>query len=77
MTKSIGIILIFCALLSGCTTPETTLADKHGHVTTCGGDSTAGWLGGVAGYYIQKSNDDKCVSDHKEVGFTVIKHAGD
>lgn len=70
-----NIIAIIAVLtLSACTTPTYTMkSTKTGQIETCGGDTTASLAGGVIGYHIQKSNDEKCRRILEENGFKEVK----
>lgn len=76
--KTQGIILISLIMLSGCSTPQTTLRNPHnGDVVTCGGSSVGSVLGGMIGYSIQKDHDQDCVNEHRGSGYAIIKHSDD
>ncbi len=69
------LILIGSSLLiSSCATPQTILSKGH-DVVVCGGSSVGSVAGGLIGYSIQKSNDEKCVQDHKADGYVISKHS--
>jgi len=72
--KKIIAMTAVCLLLAGCTTPHYTLKHpKTGQIETCGGDATGSLAGGVVGYHIQKSNDQKCVDTLKDQGFEEVE----
>lgn len=61
--------LLILFIVSGCSTPVTTLADKKGKMVTCGGVTTV--IGGFIGYRIQESEDRNCVDQYKAQGYHV------
>lgn len=62
--------LVSVVLMTGCTTPMTTLENpKTGQIVTCGGNVSSSMAGGAIGYHIQKSNDEKCVETYSDQGF--------
>jgi hypothetical protein len=68
MQKPLIFITLFA--LAGCTTPTTILKnDATGQVARCGGDTGSSMMGGVIGYNIQVSQDEKCVKDYMLQGF--------
>lgn len=68
------IILLLAVFLTGCTTPKTILTNSDtGQVVSCGGNTTSSMFFGGIGYYMQKSDDGKCVSDYQEQGFKRTK----
>lgn len=70
MNLNIAFSVVVVTCLAGCATPAVTLKnDATGQVVRCGGDATGSIAGGMIGYNIQKSNDDKCVADHEAQGF--------
>lgn len=66
-------VLISLLVLAACATPETILKNKSGDVVSCGGSSTGSVVGGMIGYSIQKSNDDKCVNGYIAQGYQPVK----
>lgn len=57
-------------LLTACSTPVTVLKnEKTGQIERCGGNVSSSMAGGMIGYSIQKSNDEKCVSEYMNQGF--------
>lgn len=67
LTAMVGL----ASLLAGCTTPSTTMRNPAtGQVVTCGGNTGSSLAGGLVGYSIQRSADDRCVARHTEQGFT-------
>lgn len=68
------LLILAMALLTACSTPKTVLKnEKTGQVVSCGGSATGSLVGGVVGYYIEKSNDEECKSDYLAQGFKKIK----
>lgn len=68
------LIIISALFMTGCTTPKTVLTNEdNGQVVSCGGNTTISMFLGAIGYYMQKSDDQKCVSDYLEQGFTRSK----
>ena len=66
-------IMLLATILAGCATPAVTLKnDVTGQVVRCGGDATGSMVGGLIGYNIQKSNDEKCVLEYEVQGFKRI-----
>ena len=61
--------LVLALLLTGCTTPMTTMKNSKGQVVACGGNVSSSLAGGAIGYHIQKTNDEKCVEEFKKAGF--------
>ncbi|MEE9446090.1 MAG: hypothetical protein V3V19_10555 [Cocleimonas sp.] len=73
MRKSI-LLLSLLTFISACTTPSTMLKNKRtGQIVECGGTADGSLTGGMIGYSIQKSNDEKCVSRYLKQGFTKVK----
>lgn len=71
-SKTIATLLLVAGI-AGCTTPAVTLKnDSTGQIARCGGDASGSMGGGVIGYNIQKSNDEKCVRDYEAQGFKRI-----
>lgn len=71
MRKYPIIAVILC--LAACATPFSMLKNpKTGQVVECGGNRTGSLAGGIIGYELQKSDDEKCVSDYKAQGFQPI-----
>jgi hypothetical protein len=61
-------------LLSGCTTPASTLRNSAtGQVVSCGGNTVSSVAGGYIGYSIQKSADERCVARYLEQGFKPVR----
>lgn len=72
--KNAFLTLSALVLVSACATRQTILKnDKTGKYATCGGSSTGSVAGGVIGYNIQKSNDEKCVDAYKKQGFKIVQ----
>lgn len=46
---------------------------RTGQIVECGGTADGSLTGGMIGYSIQKSNDEKCVSRYLKQGFTKVK----
>lgn len=68
-SKTISALLVVAGI-AGCATPAVTLKnDSTGQIARCGGDASGSIAGGVIGYNIQKSNDEKCVRDYEAQGF--------
>jgi len=66
-------LLLSTLLLLGCTTPKTMLKNEQtGQVAACGGNIEGSLAGGVIGYHIQKSNDENCIADYQQQGFTTV-----
>ena len=59
--------------VSACATPVTML--KHpgtGQIARCGGGTGGSTAGGLIGYSIEKSADERCVQDFVARGFVPI-----
>ena len=72
----IRVFLLFPAVfvLGACTTPTTTYKNlETGQIETCGGNVSSSLAGGVIGYHIQKSNDNKCRETMEKNGFSAIE----
>lgn len=55
--------------LAGCATPITYLTDpKTGAVVSCGGGKVGSWVGGLAGYNIERNHDAQCVANDEAAG---------
>lgn len=72
-------VLVILSLLlvmgiGGCATPVVSLKDDAtGQIAQCGGDASGSAMFGLAGYAIQKNNDETCVKDYESKGFTKIQ----
>jgi len=67
------VTFVFIFFMCGCTTPSTVLKNNEtGQIAQCGGNVSGSLAGGVIGYNIQKSNDEKCVQNYKEQGFNIV-----
>lgn len=63
-----------CLTLSACSTPVTTMRNPMtGAVATCGGGVGGSILGGVAGYNIEQSLDQKCQAQLLAGGFERVR----
>ena len=72
--KETLLALSLLTFLTACTTPSTMLKNKRtGQIVECGGTADGSLSGGMIGYSIQKSNDEKCVSRYLKQGFIKIK----
>jgi len=59
--------------LCACSTPRTVMKNPEtGQIARCGGSATGSLVGGVLGYHIQKSNDNKCVAEYAKQGFDTV-----
>lgn len=67
------VIITGCLLLAGCATPQTVLQNDKGYSVVCGGSSTGSVLGGMIGYSIQKTQDNRCVKDAMSAGYAPVK----
>ncbi len=80
------ILIAITALLSACSTPQTTLKnDKTGEIVVCGGNRASSIVStltlqpiifGKFGYYLQKSADRDCKNGYLVQEFRVIKRTG-
>lgn len=68
--------LILLLLLAGCATPQTILRNKDNDFATCGGGVGGSVWGGMIGYSLQKSDDDRCVRNFISQGFTPVQING-
>lgn len=60
--------------LAGCETPTTTLRHPTtGQVATCGGNVSSSMAGGMIGYGIQQSSDQRCVERWRALGFEQVR----
>lgn len=63
-----------CLTLTACSTPVTTMRNPQtGAVATCGGGVGGSILGGVAGYNIEQSLDQKCQAQLLAGGFERVR----
>lgn len=70
-TKMGAALFLMTAFLAGCATPVLMLKnEKTGQIARCGGDASGSMAGGLIGYNIQKKNDQACVTDYENRGFT-------
>lgn len=64
-------LLLISLLLSGCSTPLTTMQNGNS-VVSCGGGTVGSLIGGLIGYHIQERNDHDCVVKYANDGYKVV-----
>lgn len=60
--------------LAACETPTTTLRHPTtGQIATCGGNISSSMAGGMIGYGMQQSSDQRCVDRWRNLGFQPVR----
>jgi hypothetical protein len=65
-----SVVILIIVSLTGCATPVVMLQHAAtGQVARCGGGTAGSMAGGLIGYNIERSGDERCVKDYEAKGF--------